>query len=404
MKSICLVACVSSKKHEKAPAQELYISPLFQKAQFYAANRFDQWFILSAKYGLVDPEQEIEPYEQTLNKMPKSQRDEWADCVFRNICSKVTNGSYIAFLAGERYREGLINRLREHGYVMRVPLEKLSIGRQLSWLKKIHEESERLQHLDKFYSLLNKLEQGIGGKRILKDCTGAIYWPKMGVYFFFESGEFRTSNVTEDRVVRVGTHTVSKGSKTTLWNRLRTHRGGLDQSGNHRGSIFRLHVGFALMNRSKDNVTIPTWGNGQTASKEIRIFEADVERKVSNHIGNMSLLWIAVNDEPSATNDRAYIEQNAIALLAGKSGPIDIATPEWLGRYSSRDAIKNSGLWNVNYVENDYDPRFLDVLSTYVDVTLGKISLPKGSIAPAGWAIKKRNQTHHKQLSIFKED
>jgi len=52
-------------------------------------------------------------------------------------------------------------------------------------------------------------------------------WPKQGVYFFFEEGQ--TCQGSNDlRVVRVGTHVLKNGSSTTLWDRLRQHRGNLE--------------------------------------------------------------------------------------------------------------------------------------------------------------------------------
>jgi len=106
--------------------------------------------------------------------------------------------------------------------------------------------------IDRFYFDLEDLREQVGGYRLLSSCTGSMNWPERGVYFFFEAGE--TRDFKDDlRVVRVGTHAVSKGSKTTLWDRLRTHRGSLSGryagGGNHRGSIFRLHVGSAILNK-----------------------------------------------------------------------------------------------------------------------------------------------------------
>jgi hypothetical protein len=401
MRKICLVSCVSSKRPSSAPAEDLYTSALFQKASAYAKSRFDEWYILSAKYGLLAPSQLVAPYEQTLNNMPKKARLEWADSVFKAVLSSIEPHAILAFVAGERYREDLLSRLAEEGYIAAVPLEGLSIGMQLSWLKKLHDEGERLRHLDEFYALLQTLEAGCGGRRILRECTGQLEWPKMGVYFFFQPGEYRTSDVGQDRVVRVGTHTVSKGSKSTLWGRLRTHRGGVDGSGNHRGSVFRLHVGTALINQSRGKIATHTWGTGQTATGEIRVAEYDLERKVSEYIGAMSLLWLDIQDEPGPASDRAFIEQNAIALLSGTSGPIDLPRPAWLGRYNTRDAIRRSGLWNVNYVDDDYDPRFLKAMAAYVESTLGRTPAPKISIAPPRWAAGKRRGLLSKQTSLF---
>jgi len=109
-------------------------------------------------------------------------------------------------------------------------------------------------------------------------------WPRKGVYFFFESGELR-ENISDPRVVRVGTHAVSEGSKTTLWDRLRTHRGTVKGrspgSGNHRGSIFRLHVGTAILNKKERWGEFPTWGRGTPAKPHVRASEYLIEKKVS---------------------------------------------------------------------------------------------------------------------------
>ena len=58
--------------------------------------------------------------------------------------------------------------------------------------------------------------------------------------------------------------------------------------GNYRGSIFRLLVGAALINRQK--LDFPTWGDGQTADRDVRSGELALERQVSQVIGNMWFL------------------------------------------------------------------------------------------------------------------
>jgi hypothetical protein len=103
---------------------------------------------------------------------------------------------------------------------------------------------DRLSDLVRYYDLLDRLEQKLGGERRLSECSGRMDWPKRGVYFFFEPGEERRDSGHGPRVVRVGTHALTTNSRTTLWNRLSQHRG-VEKSGggNHRGSIFRLIVG-----------------------------------------------------------------------------------------------------------------------------------------------------------------
>jgi hypothetical protein len=148
-------------------------------------------------------------------------------------------------------------------------------------------------------------------------------------------------------VVRIGTHAVSRGSRTTLWNRLKAHKGTNNLTGNHRGSVFRKLVGSAFINKYDLKVKFPEWGIGSSAKREIRNHEKEMEIEVSNIIGNMSFLVLNVPGESSAYNDRAYIESNAIALLSnhGKDS-LDPPSDEWLGYYSSHPDIISSGLWN----------------------------------------------------------
>jgi hypothetical protein len=46
--------------------------------------------------------------------------------------------------------------------------------------------NEWRDHLITFYSLLDRLENNIGGTRTLAGCSGRMGWPKRGVYFFRE--------------------------------------------------------------------------------------------------------------------------------------------------------------------------------------------------------------------------
>ena len=239
---------------------------------------------------------------------------------------------------------------------------------------------KRLEHVKHFYKLLDVLEGKVGGKRILAECHGRMDWPKRGVYFFFEQGEPRTTSGEGSRVVRVGTHALKSGSKATLWNRLRQHRGKLGGrnpgSGNHRGSVFREHVGTALI--EKDNWSGEIAGNwgGSNAPRQIKDAEVPLEREISKYIGSMPFIWLEIDDEPSPDSIRGVIERNTISLLSNfceQSDPIDPASDNWLGKFAKSDDIKQSGLWNVNHVRECYEPDFLILLDELVaQVSQGK--------------------------------
>ncbi|ELZ45286.1 hypothetical protein C463_06682 [Halorubrum californiense DSM 19288] len=231
----------------------------------------------------------------------------------------------------------------------------------------------RRPDLDRLYDLLDRLEANVGGKQRLKDCTGYMDWPDRGVYLFFAAGETRDST-DQLRLTRIGTHAVSTGSSTSLWDRLRTHRGAnrgsYEGGGNHRGSVFRKRVGEAMIERDGLHDEYPYWGQGSSAARERRLAELEHERRVSEYIRDLPFLWIDIDDEPSPESDRAYIERNMIALASNYAKKsIDGRDCEWLGNASASEAIRQSGLWNVNHVGEEYAPAFLDRLETAVEKT-----------------------------------
>ena len=226
---------------------------------------------------------------------------------------------------------------------------------------------KRAYHLTQFYELLARLERNLGGARKLSECSGRMDWPRRGVYFFQETSESRCEMGVGQRIVRVGTHALKLGARSTLWGRLSQHRGKADGSGgNHRGSVFRKIIGAALIERN--GYSYPTWGHGNSAPKAIREGERPLEPEVSAVIGAMPFLWLEVDDEPGPDSLRGYIERNAIALLSNyEREPIDPPSPKWLGHYSNLERVKLSGLWNSNHVEDTYTPAFLDTMEQLIE-------------------------------------
>lgn len=135
-KKIALVACVSRKTSRSLPAKDLYISDWFRKASAYARRVANEWYILSAKYGLVSPDTTIEPYDETLNRMPAAARRAWARRVLKDLSQVLRPGDHVVILAGKRYRENLVGPIQQMGCSVEIPMEGLGIGKQLSWLKR----------------------------------------------------------------------------------------------------------------------------------------------------------------------------------------------------------------------------------------------------------------------------
>jgi hypothetical protein len=92
-----------------------------------------------------------------------------------------------------------------------------------------------------------------------------------------------------------------------------------------------------------------------------------LECEVSEIIGAMPFLWLAVDDAPGAESLRGYVERNAIALLSNfDKAPLDAPSANWLGHSCGRERVRSSGLWNSNHVDERYDPAFLACLEQLV--------------------------------------
>jgi cytoplasmic iron level regulating protein YaaA (DUF328/UPF0246 family) len=132
---VALVSCVKKKHATPHPAGDLYTSPLFRGLRAYAQANADSWFILSARHGLIHPSDVTEPYDTTLNTMRKAEREQWASRVQDQLMHHLEPGSEVLLLAGARYREGVEGFLRDRGFHVSVPLERMRLGEQLRWLK-----------------------------------------------------------------------------------------------------------------------------------------------------------------------------------------------------------------------------------------------------------------------------
>ena len=134
-KRIVLISCVSQKLPHQAKAKDLYIGTLF-KLNLKYANKLnpDDIYILSARYGLLNLEQEIDPYEQTLNNMRAKEIKQWASQVIKQIRKiSVVKETEFVFLAGEKYGKYLLPYLNN----VQIPLKGLRIGEQLQRLKEL---------------------------------------------------------------------------------------------------------------------------------------------------------------------------------------------------------------------------------------------------------------------------
>jgi len=193
----------------------------------------------------------------------------------------------------------------------------------------------------RFCQALDQLAENLGGPRCLRDCRVADGWPRQSVYFFFEPGEVRADG--RDRVVRVGTHALTAASQATSWGRLRQHRGQVGGrhpgGGNHRASVFRRHIGAAIIQRGKlPPGLLDSWLDRHGPRPGQADQEARIEEAVSGYIGAMPFLWLAVGQRAV----RGCVERNGIALTSCLADRLE---PPW--RASRRQPGEMDGIGSV---------------------------------------------------------
>jgi hypothetical protein len=123
---IGLVACCGLKGEAPAPAGLLYLSPLFRKSRAWVERNCREWFILSAKYGLVHPDEVVAPYDQ---KLTRADGCAWAGRVAHQLDGRGLLGERFLALAGELYLAPLRGLVR-----FEAVLGRMEVGERLKWL------------------------------------------------------------------------------------------------------------------------------------------------------------------------------------------------------------------------------------------------------------------------------
>lgn len=155
--------------------------------------------------------------------------------------------------------------------------------------------------------------------------------PENGIYLFFELGEVvQLEDKLVDRIVRIGTHK----SDSRFRGRIRQHYGNRSSlKGNKNGSVFRKHLGGALLRRTNPNdPRLKDW-----LSQDGPSF-IEVEEKVSKVLRekfNFACLRVDTKEE------RLLLEKALIAQLAKFP----------LGSPSENEKIRRSGLWNSQHID-----------------------------------------------------
>lgn len=327
-RSIALVSCAKQKQSAPCRAAELYSpSTLFSLSYAYAKGNAERVYILSAKYGLVDEDAVIAPYDETLNDMSVEDRKAWSERVLSQLAAVCdVEADHFIILAGRHYYEYLLPGLRN----VTLPLGNLPLGKRVELLRRLNMPFDEAPSGAEGAALwLHRLFERLPRY----DWRGIDVIPFVnGIYIVYERGETYHGYA---RVVRVGTHTTPGRLKQRLMDHFIRE--------NHNGSIFRKNIGKALLNRAQDPY-LEIWSldtsRAPNRGRENPRAEAQAERDVSAYMRvNLSFAVIPVE----SAEERLRLESAIIATLhqAKDFAPSDA----WLGHHSPERIIRESGLW-----------------------------------------------------------
>ena len=134
MSKIALIGCTARKQDFSCPAIEMYTKSNYfnLKLDYCKKIDVDKIFILSAKYGLLEPEAIIEPYNLHLKETSKEYKLNWSKEVLKDLKEKtdLENDEFI-ILAGNDYMKYLIEHIPKNYN----PVKGLGIGQQMKFFK-----------------------------------------------------------------------------------------------------------------------------------------------------------------------------------------------------------------------------------------------------------------------------
>lgn len=137
MKEVCLISCTKTKLDKAAQPKDLYMkSDLFKKKREYCELYHDDWYILSAKYHLLDPEgKPIPPYNKMLRGASAKEKRVWSKKVFAELEKEGLLSEKLIIHAGINYYKYLLPLLEERGVAYEIPTKGLGFGEKKAWYK-----------------------------------------------------------------------------------------------------------------------------------------------------------------------------------------------------------------------------------------------------------------------------
>jgi hypothetical protein len=111
---MCLVMCSREKASGPTVAEQLYVSERFSSDRHAAVSAGYDWMIVSGRYGLLEPQQVVTPYDVNLDRATRLRQMAWTFRVTIQLLMRIglLRRCRIAISAQGVYRQSLALALR----------------------------------------------------------------------------------------------------------------------------------------------------------------------------------------------------------------------------------------------------------------------------------------------------
>lgn len=119
---IAIIACVKDKMKFPARAEDIYVGGDFRfwKEDAISIEKVDKYYILSGKYGLLSPNDMIEPYDLNLNEQSGEYIQKWSVRVQQKL-KELTDTEKDQFIiyTNKRYAKPILELVKHY----KIPFE-----------------------------------------------------------------------------------------------------------------------------------------------------------------------------------------------------------------------------------------------------------------------------------------
>jgi hypothetical protein len=120
---VVLVGSSGATADEPTAAGGLFRSDGFARAREHAVRSQMPWFVLSAKHGLLDPDEVVSPFELQIDDQPAAYRTAWGEWVVAQLADRLQlDGVTVEVHGGVDFAQPLRQPLARRGAVLDIPL------------------------------------------------------------------------------------------------------------------------------------------------------------------------------------------------------------------------------------------------------------------------------------------